>query len=58
MRLLMILAFFQFQLQEVPPFEIITTQIDLSNSIVYDIYQDREGYIWMATDKGLNRYER
>jgi len=28
----------------------------LPSSEVYDIYQDKEGYIWFATDKGLSRY--
>lgn len=28
----------------------------LPSSEVYDIYQDREGYMWFATDKGLSRY--
>lgn len=28
----------------------------LPSSQVYDIYQDKEGYIWFATDKGLSRY--
>lgn len=28
----------------------------LPSSEVYDIYQDKQGYIWLATDKGLSRY--
>ena len=28
----------------------------LPSSEVYDIYQDKGGYIWFATDKGLSRY--
>lgn len=28
----------------------------LPSSEVYDVYQDKEGYIWFATDKGLSRY--
>lgn len=28
----------------------------LPSSEVYDTYQDKEGYIWFATDKGLSRY--
>ena len=28
----------------------------LPSSEVYDIYQDKNGYIWFATDKGLSRY--
>ncbi|MCD6090918.1 MAG: hypothetical protein J7J72_05420, partial [Bacteroidales bacterium] len=29
----------------------------LSNSVVNDIYQDIYGYIWIATDDGLNRFD-
>lgn len=28
----------------------------LPSSQVYDIYQDKNGYIWFATDKGLSRF--
>ncbi|WP_430409000.1 LytTR family transcriptional regulator DNA-binding domain-containing protein [Kordia sp.] len=28
----------------------------LPSSEVYDVYQDKQGYIWCATDKGLARY--
>ena len=28
----------------------------LPSSEVYDMYQDKEGYMWFATDKGLSRY--
>ena len=37
-------------------FNAITTEDGLSNNIVYDILQDRDGYVWIATDNGLNRY--
>ncbi len=28
----------------------------LPSSEVYDVYQDKQGYIWFATDKGLSRF--
>ena len=28
----------------------------LPSSEVYDIHQDKQGYVWFATDKGLSRY--
>ena len=28
----------------------------LPSSEVYDVYQDKLGYVWFATDKGLSRY--
>lgn len=33
------------------------TEDGLSNNIVYDIIQDHEGFIWLATENGLNRFD-
>ncbi len=30
---------------------------ELSNSLIYDIFQDKNGIIWIATEDGLNRYD-
>lgn len=30
----------------------------LSNNRIFDVFKDREGTIWLATDKGLNRLRR
>ena len=38
-------------------FTTITTENGLSNNIIYDILQDKEGYMWFATNNGLNRYD-
>ncbi|MDT0557991.1 two-component regulator propeller domain-containing protein [Ichthyenterobacterium sp. W332] len=38
-------------------FKSITTEDGLSNNIVYDVLQDNDGYIWLATNNGLNRYD-
>jgi signal transduction histidine kinase/ligand-binding sensor domain-containing protein len=38
-------------------FERITTTDGLSFPIVRDILQDRQGFLWFATDSGLNRYD-
>lgn len=43
--------------QEIPPFEVINTQSGLSSNIVYDVHKDQQGYIWIATDNGLNRFD-
>jgi signal transduction histidine kinase/ligand-binding sensor domain-containing protein len=40
-----------------PRFERISTADGLSFPIVRDILQDRQGYVWFATDSGLNRYD-
>lgn len=38
-------------------FEQITTQDGLSQSTVNDILQDSKGFLWFATEDGLNRYD-
>ncbi|AWW29027.1 hybrid sensor histidine kinase/response regulator [Echinicola strongylocentroti] len=38
-------------------FGAITVEDGLSNNSVTDIHQDELGYIWMATNSGLNRYD-
>jgi signal transduction histidine kinase/ligand-binding sensor domain-containing protein len=38
-------------------FERITTADGLSFPIVRDILQDQQGFLWFATDSGLNRYD-
>jgi signal transduction histidine kinase/ligand-binding sensor domain-containing protein len=42
-----------------PPLRVIrlTTADGLSFPIVHDIVQDQEGFLWFATDSGLNRYD-
>ncbi|OJU51302.1 MAG: hybrid sensor histidine kinase/response regulator [Bacteroidales bacterium 45-6] len=34
-----------------------TTDDGLSNSLINQIYQDRKGFIWIATEWGLNKYD-
>ncbi len=38
-------------------FKTIDRENGLSNNTVYDIMQDKQGFIWLATQKGLNRYD-
>ena len=42
-----------------PPFDVIRIGVEqgLSHRIVYDILEDRQGYMWFATREGLNRYD-
>ncbi len=46
-----------FPVQPSLGFERITTADGLSFPIVRDILQDRQGFLWFATDSGLNRYD-
>lgn len=34
-----------------------TTDKELSNSLINEVYQDRKGFIWVATENGLNRFD-
>ncbi len=38
-------------------YETLTTSDGLSQGMVFDILQDKEGFIWIATKDGLNRYD-
>jgi ligand-binding sensor domain-containing protein len=38
-------------------FEKITNKEGLSTIDVQDVVQDQTGFIWIATDEGLNRYD-
>lgn len=37
--------------------KLLTTEDRLSNSLVNQVYQDRKGYVWIATENGLNRFD-
>src|SRR5262249_23620254 len=38
-------------------FDHLSLEQGLSQSAVMDVLQDRRGYIWLATEEGLNRYD-
>lgn len=46
----------QSEAQHTLRFDHLTVSQGLSNHIIYDILQDRQGYLWFATDNGLNKY--
>ena len=37
--------------------KLYTADHQLSNSFVSQVFQDREGFIWITTRNGLNRYD-
>ncbi|MBK9486448.1 MAG: hypothetical protein IPO01_15040 [Chitinophagaceae bacterium] len=43
--------------QNPPAYETISTAQGLSQGMVFDLLQDKEGFIWVATKNGLNRYD-
>ena len=43
--------------QTPPAYESISTAQGLSQGMVFDLLQDKEGFIWVATKNGLNRYD-
>jgi ligand-binding sensor domain-containing protein len=40
-----------------PPFEKITTEQGLSINEVYQVMQDKQGFVWLLTSYGLNRFD-
>jgi PAS domain S-box-containing protein len=38
-------------------FDHLTVEDGLSHPVIYDILQDRQGFLWFATEDGLNRYD-
>lgn len=40
-----------------PAFRQYSTDTGLSSSEIYDILQDREGYIWVSSDNGISRFD-
>lgn len=43
--------------QNTTAYESVSTAQGLSQGMVFDMLQDKEGFIWVATNNGLNRYD-
>jgi signal transduction histidine kinase/ligand-binding sensor domain-containing protein len=57
-----LILFFIFQLQSVYTqnkikFEHFSTEAGISNDLIYQIIQDKYGFLWFATQAGLNKYD-
>ena len=47
----------QVNAQSALGYEVVSATQGLSQGMVYDILQDKEGFIWVGTKDGLNRYD-
>lgn len=52
-----LLILFQNPDLQTEPFRHYDSEAGLSNNIVYDIFQDKDGFMWIATENGLNRFD-
>lgn len=60
MRVIVILLFGllgRLSAQSSGDFSLLSVNEGLSQGMVFDIYQSRDGYLWIATKDGLNRYD-
>lgn len=55
--LLMITVCLTYNFPQQIHFNRYSTSDGLSNNLIYDILQDNSGFMWIATDDGLNRYD-
>ena len=55
--LITFLCFGQLALAQLYPFRTFSIEQGLSESVVHDLVQDDEGYIWLGTGFGLNRFD-
>jgi ligand-binding sensor domain-containing protein/anti-sigma regulatory factor (Ser/Thr protein kinase) len=55
--LLSLSSLFLFAQPETVKYERFTTEDGLSSNVVYCSFQDKYGYLWVATNDGLNRYD-
>ena len=54
---LLLILFYQVKAQETFEFERLDTSDGLSDNEVMCIHQDKEGFMWIGTFSGLNRYD-
>jgi len=54
---LLLFLLFSFAGHAQSPFRQFTTEHGLPSSETYDVLEDRDGYIWIATDNGVSRYD-
>src|SRR5688572_13836928 len=55
--LLQVMAVLAFSQNNAPKFKRLSTDEGLSQGHVNAIYKDQKGFMWFATDEGLNKYD-
>ncbi|HET6528381.1 MAG TPA: two-component regulator propeller domain-containing protein [Balneolaceae bacterium] len=55
--ILLILGFSEVSYSQIYPFRTYSIEKGLSEAVVNDLMQDQEGYLWVATSYGLNRFD-
>ncbi len=55
--LFLLLCTYKLYSQTNPNYQLLTTADGLSQGMVFDLLQSRDGFIWIATKDGLNRYD-
>ncbi|MCD8178523.1 MAG: response regulator [Tannerellaceae bacterium] len=55
--LLTLILFLSFSKTMAQSGKLISADNELSNSLIYQVYQDKRDVIWVATEDGLNRYD-
>lgn len=48
---------YNLRTQDIEEFRSKKSSNSLSNNVVWDIYRDKEGFLWLATADGLNRFD-
>ena len=55
--LILLLVYFTHFSAQAQVGKLFTTDSEISSSLINQIYQDDKGYLWVATEDGLNKYD-
>jgi signal transduction histidine kinase/ligand-binding sensor domain-containing protein/DNA-binding response OmpR family regulator len=54
---LLFLLIWVIQIAQAQSGKMFSVDLELSNSLIYQVFQDSKGIIWIATEDGLNKYD-